>query len=89
MGILGWVVLGAMAGFVAHSLAGGRKGQVRMVVVGVLGGVVGGFAASEVFHRGSVNGLNVESVLIAITGAVVVLLAWRLVAPRHGGYLRL
>ena len=83
MGIVAWVVLGAIAGYVANMIVGGRGGLIGTVILGIVGALVGGFAASELFGRGSVNGLNVESVLIAIAGAVVVLAAWRVVGPRR------
>lgn len=88
MGIVAWVVLGAIAGYVANMIAGGREGLTGTVIVGVVGGLVGGFAASELFHRGSVNGLNLESAVIAIAGVVVVLVIWRLVGSPRTGHLR-
>ncbi len=89
MGIVAWVVLGAIAGFVANMIAGGREGLIGTVLLGIVGGLVGGFAAAELFHRGSVNGLNVESVLIATAGAVAVLVVWRVMAGRGASRLRL
>jgi uncharacterized membrane protein YeaQ/YmgE (transglycosylase-associated protein family) len=88
MGIVAWVVLGAIAGYAANIIVGGREGLIGTVILGVVGGVVGGLAAADVFDRGSVNSLNAESMLIAIAGAVVVLVAGRLVASRRPGYLR-
>ncbi len=90
MGIVAWIVLGAIAGFVANMIAGGREGLIGTILLGIVGALVGGFAASEIFHRGSVNGLNLESVLIAAAGAIVVLVAWRLIlAPRRASRLNL
>jgi uncharacterized membrane protein YeaQ/YmgE (transglycosylase-associated protein family) len=89
MGIVAWIVVGAIAGFVANMIAGGREGVIGTIVLGIVGGLVGGFAATEIFHRGSVNGINLESVLIAIAGAVVVLVAWHLLTSRSTARLRL
>ena len=89
MGLVAWIVVGAIAGFVATLLAGGREGVIGTIVLGIVGGLVGGFAATEIFHRGSVNGVNLESVLIATTGAIVVLVAWRLLTSRSTARLRL
>ncbi len=89
MGIVAWIVVGAIAGYVANMIAGGREGLIGTVLLGIVGGLVGGFAASELFHRGSVNGVNIESILIAIAGAVVVLFAWRMLASRNTGRLHL
>jgi uncharacterized membrane protein YeaQ/YmgE (transglycosylase-associated protein family) len=89
MGIIAWIVVGAIAGFVASRIAGGHQGVIGTIVLGVVGGLVGGFAATEIFHRGSVNGVNLESILIAIAGAVVVLVVWHVLNARSPGRLRL
>ena len=83
MGIVAWVVLGAIAGYVATMIVGGGEGIIRTVILGIVGGLLGGFVATSLLHYGSVNGLNVESVLIAIAGAVVVLVAWHALTPRR------
>jgi uncharacterized membrane protein YeaQ/YmgE (transglycosylase-associated protein family) len=83
LGIVAWIVVGAIAGYLARLIAGGREGLIQTIILGIVGGLVGGFAATEIFHRGSVNGVNVESIAIAFAGAVVVLLVWRLLSPRR------
>jgi uncharacterized membrane protein YeaQ/YmgE (transglycosylase-associated protein family) len=88
MGILAWLVLGAIAGFVANRLVGGHGGLIGTVVLGIAGGLVGGFAASQLFHN-SVDGLNLDSLLIAIAGAIVVLFAWRHLTAGRTRWLRL
>ena len=87
MGIVAWIVLGAIAGFLANSIAGGHDGLVRTVLLGMVGCLLGGFAATRIFHRRSVNGINLESIAMAIAGAVVVMLAWRAITPRRGRWL--
>ena len=82
MGIVAWLVVGAIAGFVANIIAGGREGLIWTVILGIVGGLVGGYAATQIFHYGNVDGLNLESVLIAIAGAVVVLVVWHLLTSR-------
>jgi uncharacterized membrane protein YeaQ/YmgE (transglycosylase-associated protein family) len=72
MGFIAWLVVGAIAGFLANMLMGSRDGLVMMVVLGVVGGLVGGFLATSVFKMGSVNGINVESIVIATLGAILV-----------------
>jgi uncharacterized membrane protein YeaQ/YmgE (transglycosylase-associated protein family) len=72
MGIIAWIVVGAIAGFLASLIMGSRQGLLMMVVLGVVGGLVGGFVASTVLKIGSVNGINVESILIATLGAIAV-----------------
>jgi uncharacterized membrane protein YeaQ/YmgE (transglycosylase-associated protein family) len=89
MGVIAWIVLGAIAGFLANRIVGGREGLIGKVVLGIVGGVVGGYVASQVFHHGNVDGLNVESILIAVAGAVVVLFLWRRVTSQSNRRLRL
>ncbi len=83
MGILAWIVLGAIAGFVANLVVGGGDGAVKTVLLGIVGGLLGGFVATTVLHAGTVNGLNPESILIATAGAVAVLVVWRVLTPRR------
>lgn len=77
MGIISWVVLGAIAGFLANMIMGGREGVIGTVILGIVGAVVGGYLAQAVFHAGDVSGVNVESIVIAVLGAIVVLFVWR------------
>ena len=73
MNLLLWIVLGALAGWLAGQIMGGeRRGILGNVVLGVLGSMVGGFAAS-LLGLGGVDGFNVYSLLIAVAGACLVL----------------
>jgi uncharacterized membrane protein YeaQ/YmgE (transglycosylase-associated protein family) len=72
MGFLAWIVVGAIAGFLANQVMGSREGLLLMIVLGIVGGLVGGFLATSVFKMGSVNGINVESIFIATLGAILV-----------------
>ena len=74
MGFIAWIVVGAIAGFLANMVMGSREGLLMMIVLGIVGGLVGGFIATEVFHRGSVDGINLESIVIATLGAILVVL---------------
>jgi uncharacterized membrane protein YeaQ/YmgE (transglycosylase-associated protein family) len=79
MGILSWIVLGAIAGFLANMIVGGREGLIGTIILGIVGAVVGGYIASAVFHKGDVSGINIESIVIAVLGAILVLFVWRAV----------
>ena len=81
MGILAWIVLGAIAGFIANLIMGSREGLMMMVVLGIVGAVVGGFVAGTVLHVADVTGLNLESLAVAVFGAVLVIF----VSQRLGG----
>ena len=72
MGILAWIVVGAIAGFLANMVMGSREGLLMMIVLGIVGGLVGGFIATSDLKMGSVNGINIESIFIATLGAILV-----------------
>jgi uncharacterized membrane protein YeaQ/YmgE (transglycosylase-associated protein family) len=74
MGFIAWIVVGAIAGFLANQVMGSREGLIMMVVLGIVGGLVGWFIATSVFKMGSVNGINVESIFIDTLGAILVVL---------------
>ena len=86
MGFIAWIVVGAIAGFLANQVMGSREGLIMMVVLGIVGGLVGGFVATSLLKVGSVNGINVESVVIATLGAIAVIFVVK--AARGGGLRR-
>jgi uncharacterized membrane protein YeaQ/YmgE (transglycosylase-associated protein family) len=73
VGIIAWIVLGAIAGFIASLIMGAREGLVFMIILGIVGALVGGFIAGTVLHAADVTGLNVESIVVAVFGAIVVI----------------
>ncbi len=77
MGIISWIVLGAIAGFLANMVMGGREGVIGTIILGIIGAVVGGYLAQAVLHKGDVTGVNIESIVIAVVGAIIVLFVWR------------
>jgi len=87
MGIIAWIVVGAIAGFLANQVMGSRDGLVMMVVLGIVGGLVGGFVATSILKMGSVDGVNLESIFIATLGAIAVIFVARAL-NRSGGMRR-
>jgi uncharacterized membrane protein YeaQ/YmgE (transglycosylase-associated protein family) len=83
MGIISWIVLGAIAGFLANLVMGGGEGLIGTIILGIVGAVVGGYIAQAVLHKGDVTGVNVESIVIAALGAIAILFVWRALAPRR------
>jgi uncharacterized membrane protein YeaQ/YmgE (transglycosylase-associated protein family) len=83
MSILGWIVLGALTGWVASLIVrGGGLGLLGDIAVGIVGALIGGFLVSLVGGSG-VTGLNLWSFVVALIGAVVLLLIVRLVTGRR------
>ena len=83
MGIIAWVVLGAIAGFVTNLIMGGKEGVIATIALGIVGAVVGGFVAGTVLKVADVTGINIESIVVAVIGGVIVVAAYRLVAGRR------
>ena len=82
MGILAWIILGLIAGFIGSKLVNKTgEGLIMDIVLGVVGAVVGGFVFS-LFGAGGVTGLNLYSLVVAVIGAVVVLLAYHAIVRR-------
>ncbi len=84
MGLIAWIVVGVIAGFLANLIMGSREGFVMMVVLGIVGGLVGGFVATSILGIGSVDGINVESIVIATLGAIAVVVVWGLLRGSRG-----
>jgi uncharacterized membrane protein YeaQ/YmgE (transglycosylase-associated protein family) len=83
VGIIAWIVLGAIAGFIASALVGGGEGIVGMVILGIIGAVVGGYVAGNLLHVADVTGLNLESIVVAVFGAIIVVAAYRALVRRR------
>ncbi|MDE1174951.1 MAG: GlsB/YeaQ/YmgE family stress response membrane protein [Parvibaculaceae bacterium] len=81
MGIFAWIILGLIAGLIAKLLMPGRDpgGFFITIIIGIIGAIVGGYIAVNL-GWGSVTGLNLESILIAVGGSIVFLFIYRLLA---------
>jgi len=76
MSILAWVVLGIIAGFIASKVVNrAGEGLVLDLVLGIIGAVVGGWIF-QFFGEAGVTGLNLYSLVVAIIGAIIVLVAY-------------
>ena len=76
MGVLGWIVLGLIAGYIASTLVNKRgEGLAFDILLGIVGAVIGGWLFNAAGAAG-VTGFNVWSLLVAVVGAVVLLVVW-------------
>lgn len=83
MGILAYLVVGLIAGWLAGMAMGGRGfGIIGNIVVGIVGALVGGFIGSAVFGW-DVTGINIGSIVLAFLGAVLFLLILRMIPGRQ------
>jgi uncharacterized membrane protein YeaQ/YmgE (transglycosylase-associated protein family) len=84
MGIIAWIILGALAGIIAEKLTGSRTGLILATVVGIVGALLGGFLAKALFGVDSLdNFFDLSTWITAIVGAVVLLLIVRVVTDRR------
>ena len=83
MGIIAWIVLGAIAGFITNLIMGGKEGVIGTIILGIVGAVVGGYLAGTVLKVADVTGINVESIVVAVIGAVIVVAGYRIVMGRR------
>lgn len=74
MGIIGWIIIGGLAGWIASKIMKTDKNQglLANIIVGVIGGFLGGFLVNMLGGEG-ITGFNVWSFFVALLGAVVLL----------------
>jgi len=84
MGILGWIVLGLIAGAIAKLILPGRQGGgwIATLLLGVVGALLGGWLGSVLFDAPLEDFFSLQTWLLAIGGAIVVLLIWGLIFGR-------
>lgn len=83
MSIIGWIVLGLIAGFIGSKIVNkSGEGMLLDIVLGVVGAVVGGFLFN-LFGASGVTGLNLYSLFVAVIGAVVALSLYHVLAGRN------
>ncbi|MGE5222274.1 MAG: GlsB/YeaQ/YmgE family stress response membrane protein [Omnitrophica WOR_2 bacterium] len=85
MGLLSWIVVGLIAGWLAGMVVkGGGFGIVGDIILGVVGALVGGFLAGALFNiPNPINGFSLQTLIVAIIGAIIVVWVVRLVTGRR------
>jgi len=76
MSIISWIVVGAIAGYVAGFLVRGDEGMgvIGHIVLGIVGALVGGFLAGLLLNKDLTTGINIETIVVAVIGAVITVL---------------
>jgi len=84
MGVISWIVVGAIAGLLAKFLMPGNDpgGFIVTILVGIVGGLLGGWISTEM-GWGAMTGFNIKSILIATGGAVLLLILLRVLRGRR------
>ena len=83
MGIIGWIVLGGIAGWIASMLVNKTgEGLLLDIALGIVGALLGGWVFTA-FGSTGVTGLNLWSLLVAVAGSVVVLLVYHAFLERR------
>ena len=83
MSIIAWIVLGLIAGFIASKIVNKQgEGLILDIVLGIVGGIVGGFIFTRLGATG-ITGFNLWSMLVAIIGAIIVLVLYHAIFGRR------
>ncbi len=84
MGIISWLVVGAIAGYLAGYLVKGDEslGVIGHVALGIVGGLVGGFLAGLITGGDYTTGINITTIVVAVIGAVILVVGYNLIRGR-------
>ena len=83
MSIIGWIVLGLIAGFIASKIVNkSGEGVILDIVLGIAGAIVGGVLFNE-FGAAGVTGFNLYSMVVAVIGAIIVLFIYHALFGRR------
>ncbi|PWJ85845.1 putative membrane protein YeaQ/YmgE (transglycosylase-associated protein family) [Pseudaminobacter salicylatoxidans] len=84
MSIIGWIILGLVAGFIASKIVNSSgQGMLMDIVLGIVGAIVGG-VIFNFFGAAGVTGFNIYSLIVSVIGAIVVLWLYHALAGRRG-----
>jgi uncharacterized membrane protein YeaQ/YmgE (transglycosylase-associated protein family) len=86
MGIISWLVVGAIAGYLAGMLVKGDEslGVIGHIVLGIVGALIGGFLAGVLIPGGGdyLTGINVTTIVVAVIGAVIAVVGYGMIRGR-------
>jgi len=80
---LGWIVLGLVAGYIGSKIVNKKgEGFFLDILLGIAGGILGGWVAQRFLHMPGVSGLNLYSFVVAVIGSIVLLLLYHFLFRR-------
>ncbi len=84
MSIIAWLVVGAIAGFIASKVVPGDEGYgvIGGLIAGIIGALVGGFLFGLLTNSDWTTGINIGTIVAAIVGAIIVVFVWNMIAGR-------
>jgi uncharacterized membrane protein YeaQ/YmgE (transglycosylase-associated protein family) len=85
MSLIAWIVLGAIAGYLAGFLVKGDEGLgvIGHIALGIVGALIGGFLAGALFGSKPIDGpLDISSIVVSVIGAVIAVVAWNALTGR-------
>lgn len=85
MGVVSWLVVGAIAGYVAGMFVKGdeRLGVLGHIFLGIVGALIGGFIAGQLFGGDYISGINIQTIVVAVIGAVIAVVAYKTLLGRR------
>lgn len=85
MGVVSWLVVGAIAGYVAGMFVKGdeRIGVIGHVLLGIVGALIGGFIAGQLLGGDYITGINVTTLVVAVIGAIIAVVAYKALLGRR------
>ena len=86
LGIISWLVVGAIAGYLAGFLVKGDEGLgvIGHIALGIVGGLLGGFLAGLLTGGDYMTGINITSIVVAVIGAVIAVFGYNFIRSRSG-----
>jgi uncharacterized membrane protein YeaQ/YmgE (transglycosylase-associated protein family) len=84
VGIISWLVVGAIAGYVAGFLVKGDEslGVIGHIVLGIIGALIGGFVAGLLTGGDYITGINFTTIVVAVIGAIVAVVGYNAIRGR-------
>ncbi len=75
MGILSWIIVGALAGWIGSKMMNTDKsmGAMANIIVGIVGALIGGFIMNNFFGKTGAYGINIYSIVVALLGSIILL----------------